>query len=283
MALAMGTTSITATQGSIISPGDTLTIVAATLSSIAVTPASPSVANGLTEQFTATGTFSDGTQSNITNSVTWASSVPTVASINATGLATGLAVGTTGITATQGSVVSPGDTLTVTAASLSSIAVTPAGPTITTGLTQQFTATGVFSDGSTSNITNSVTWASSAPAVGTINATGLVSSLAVGTTSITATQGSIISPGDTLTVTNPLVSIAVTPSSPVAKGLTQQFTATGTFSDGTQSNITNTVTWASRRALPVAFRVDQYDGPGDGPGDGHDVNHGDARQRGQRR
>jgi hypothetical protein len=36
-----------------------LTVTAATLQSIAVTPASPSIAKGLTQQFTATGTYSD--------------------------------------------------------------------------------------------------------------------------------------------------------------------------------------------------------------------------------
>ena len=42
---------------------------------------------------------------------------------------------------------------------LTSIAVTPASPSIVTGATQQFTATGTYSDGSTQNLTNQVTWA----------------------------------------------------------------------------------------------------------------------------
>ena len=50
---------------------------------------------------------------------------------------------------------------------LSSIAVTPAGPTISTGATQQFTATGTYSDGSTQNITSQATWASSNTSVAT--------------------------------------------------------------------------------------------------------------------
>ena len=68
-----GTTGITAKLDGVTSPVDTLTVTAAMLSSIALTPASPSVAKGLTEQFTATGTYSDGTTSDLTSQVTWAS------------------------------------------------------------------------------------------------------------------------------------------------------------------------------------------------------------------
>src|SRR6185437_995531 len=50
-----------------------VTAAAATLQSIAVTPANPSAPKGTTEQFTATGTFSDNTTANLTSQVTWAS------------------------------------------------------------------------------------------------------------------------------------------------------------------------------------------------------------------
>ena len=48
---------------------------------------------GATQQFTATGTFSDNTTQNLTSQVTWASATPAVATINAAGLATAVAVG----------------------------------------------------------------------------------------------------------------------------------------------------------------------------------------------
>jgi hypothetical protein len=92
----------------------TVSLAGATLQSISVTPASPSIVAGNTQQFTATGTYSDNSTKNITSSVTWASSNPLFATIGtATGLATGVAAGTTEITATLGSVVSPNDPLTV--------------------------------------------------------------------------------------------------------------------------------------------------------------------------
>jgi uncharacterized protein YjdB len=70
---------------------------------------------GETQQFKATGTISDGTVEDITSQVTWASSNPTIATISATGLATGVAPGKTTITATLSDVTSVGIVLTVIA------------------------------------------------------------------------------------------------------------------------------------------------------------------------
>jgi len=192
--------------GSMTSNAAMLTVTAAgvTLKSIAVTPASPSIVAGNTQQFTATGTYSDNSTKNVTTSVTWKSSNTAFATIGAaTGLATGVAAGTTQITATQGSIVSPTDPLTVTAAAVTllSIAVTPVSPSVGLGNTVQFTATGTYSDNSKKNITSSVTWASSNPLFAIIvAATGLATGVAVGTTEITAMLGSVVSPNDPLTV-----------------------------------------------------------------------------------
>ncbi len=74
---------------------------------------------------------------------------------------------------------------------LSSIAVTPANPTITAGGTQQFTATGTFSDNSTQNLTNTATWSSTNTAAATISASGLATGVGVGQTTIKATSGTV--------------------------------------------------------------------------------------------
>ncbi len=249
--LTAGTTAITAALSGITSPSDTLTVTAAALTSIAVAPANPSVAKGLTEQFTAIGTYADGSTANITDQVTWVSGTTTVASVSTSGLASTLATGTTAITAALSGITSPSDTLTVTAAALTSIAMAPANPSVANGLSEQFTATGTYTDGSTANLTTQVTWASATPSVATISNTagsqGLASALATGTTAITAALSGITSPSDTLTVTAAaLTSIAVAPANPsVAKGLTEQFTATGTYTDGSTANISTQVTWAS--------------------------------------
>ena len=67
---------------------DTLTVVPVALVSIAVTPANPSIAKGLTQQFTATGTYTDDSTQNLTSQVTWASAATSVATITAADLPT---------------------------------------------------------------------------------------------------------------------------------------------------------------------------------------------------
>ena len=76
----------------------------ATLVSIVVTPPNPSIPAGVARQFTATGTFSDGTSRDITTQVLWSSSDPLVATVNGTGLATALAAGISTVTATSGTI-----------------------------------------------------------------------------------------------------------------------------------------------------------------------------------
>lgn len=90
--------------------------VAPSLVSIAVTPANPSIAAGSTEQFTATGTYSDSSTANITGSVTWSSSNTGEATIASGGLATGVSAGSPNIIATDPTTSIAGQTtLTVTA------------------------------------------------------------------------------------------------------------------------------------------------------------------------
>jgi len=76
----------------------------ATLVSISVTPANPSLPVGGTQQFAASGTYSDGTSHDITTQATWSSSSTSVATINSSGLATAVAEGTSTINATSGSI-----------------------------------------------------------------------------------------------------------------------------------------------------------------------------------
>ena len=81
-------------------------MTAATLVSIAVTPANPDIANGTTQQFTATGPYTDASTQDVSATVTWASTSTTVATVSDTlgsnGLATTAGVGITTVSASQG-------------------------------------------------------------------------------------------------------------------------------------------------------------------------------------
>lgn len=108
-----------------------------TLSSIAITPTTASVSVGSTQQFTATGTYSDNSTANLTLVVNWATSNPVAATISSSGIATGIAGGgSTTITAGYGGVTSNSATLTVSAAT-----TTPAALPTPTSTTNETTAT----------------------------------------------------------------------------------------------------------------------------------------------
>jgi len=208
-------------------------------------------------QFTAQGTFSDGTKRDLTNLVTWTATAP-VATISSGGLAKTYTQGSSVITAafnTPGGLISGTSTLTVTAPTLVSISVQPAATTVVAGNTVQFTAQGTFGDGTTQDLTNLVTWTATAP-VATISPGGLAKTYTQGSSVITAafnTPGGLISGTATLTVTAAptLVSISVQSAvTTVAAGNTVQFTAQGTYSDGTKQDLTNLVTWTA--TAPVA-------------------------------
>jgi hypothetical protein len=85
-----------------------------TLVSIAVAPVNATIPSGTTQQFTATGTFNDGSTQAL-HGVTWTSSNLAVATITTTGLATGVGPGSTLIAAGLSGINSTPDTLTVSA------------------------------------------------------------------------------------------------------------------------------------------------------------------------
>jgi len=138
-------------------------------------------------------------------------------------------------------------------AALVSITIEPATVSIVQGTTVQFNATGSYSDGSTKNITTSVTWNSSDASVASVNTSGAAAALKAGATQITASSGNIQSNPALLTVVE-VTSLEITPSNPsVGWGATQQFAAAVHFSDGTTKDVTREVLWSSSVPFVVAF------------------------------
>jgi len=155
---------------------------------IAVTPSNASLQLTKTQQFTAIGSFGDGTSRDVSSSVTWSSSSSGVASINNTGLATALQTGTTTISASQ-SGQTGSTTLTVTTGSSGGLTISCTGCTgqgagtftASAGSTLTFTAT------NSSNQTVNATWSSSNTTVANIGtATGIATNVSTGTATITA-------------------------------------------------------------------------------------------------
>jgi len=244
-----GTAVLTATVRGV-SASVTLTVSSATITTLTITPADPSIANGLKTQFALSGVFSDSTTQDLTFDAVWESSAPDVATVSnaaaSKGLAQSHAVGEATISATFDG-VSGTTLLTVTEKELKSIAVTPANPTIT-GLskTETFTATGTYSDGSTADITTTVAWTSSKPAIATIATDGVATSVAAGTTTISATLNGVIGKTDLKVTVQVLQSLTIDPTSATLNiGNSRQFTVTATFTDSTTLDVTDSCDWSS--------------------------------------
>jgi hypothetical protein len=160
--------------------------------SIAVSCTTPQIAQGTSESCSATGTFSDGTNQNLTSLAAWTSSQPSIATVSNSshGQVNGISAGTTILTAYVNGIVGTAN-LVVSNATLVSITVSPANPSIHLGAAQGFTAVGNFSDSTTQTLTNFVTWSSSSPTVAIISAAGLATSASTGSTTIGATLNGV--------------------------------------------------------------------------------------------
>jgi hypothetical protein len=257
-ALGAGTTSITGTYLGF-SDRVTVTVTEPKLLLLQVTPASPTILVGNTQSFVATAVYEDFTIQNVTALALWESKDPSVAPVSnaagSRGTAFALAAGTTAISATFLG-VSGSSVLTVSSATIKQIQVTPAMASAPMRVSLAFTATALLSDGTSQNVTGAATWASSEESVATISTTGgrgVAFTFQVGTTTITASLAGVTGKA-TLTVgAQTLSAITVTPPAvTLTVGATQQYTATGNYSDGSTFPLTGQATWFCAEAEVAA-------------------------------
>ncbi len=254
--VAAGAATLSACVGSVCD-STSVTIVPATVVSVQLFPGTASVAAGTTQQFSAIATFSDGSTEDVTSDASWTSSVPGSAPVNGTGLVTTSAVASNvTITATTGS-LSGSATLNVTSATLTALSITPAIQTVGLNTTVQYTATGIFSDGSSEDLTNLVVWTSSNASVAAISNTGLATTLGIGSSQVSATYAGVTGSTGLNVVTVDLVSITINHSATSGNALTnspflmgkhtrEQFYAWGNYSDGSSHRLYN-ATWSSNK------------------------------------
>ena len=245
---ASGTAIITATFGGQ-SGTATVTAAPAAVASIAVTPATATVAKGATQQLVATATYTDATTANVTASATWTTSAAGVASVSTAGLVTAAAA--SGSATISAALAGKTGSATVTAAPavVASIAVTPPSATVANGATQQLVATATYTDATTSVVTSSATWTTSNPSVATVSSAGLVTGVAIsGTTTITATLGSKSGTAVITAAAKSVASIEVTPvTNALSVGEVLNLVATAHYSDATTAIVTtdSTTSWQS--------------------------------------
>ena len=149
---------------------------------VTMSPTSATIVAGATQQLTATVAPANATNKN----VSWTSSNSAIATVNSSGLVTGVAVGSATITVTtQDGNRTATSAITVTAANIAvtGVTVSPTSASIAAGGTQQLTATVAPANATNKN----VSWTSSNTAVATVNASGLVTAVAAGSATITVT------------------------------------------------------------------------------------------------
>jgi len=240
------------------------------VATISVTPASPTVSSGSTQQLTATPRDSVGNP--LAVPVTWSSSDSSIASVNASGVVTGHLVGVAGVSAAAGGksaidsiTVIPGPADPATSLVSVSAPTVPAGDSVTLTLTTKdatgnvrtaggdsvgFSTSGGTSTGSIGTVTDHANGTYTAFFRGVAHGTSLTVGATIGGQTVTSVLPTVqVTPGtDTLVAT-----VALTPN-PVtlASGATQQLTATVKNSLGTVLS-GKPVTWAS--SLPGVATV----------------------------
>lgn len=239
-AVAAGSTTITATsEGK--SGAATVTITKVAVGSVTIEPSGPSILPGANISLGATVRDVNG---NVVTDrlVTWSSSNFAVATISSSGVLTGVAAGTTTITANSEG--KAGTTVaTVLSVPVGSVAISPATASTHVGSTTTLAATVKDQNGVV--VTNRVvTWASSNPSVATVTG-GVVTGVKIGTATISATsEGKSGSAAVTVTAI-PVGSVAVSPAS-ASLSVNQTVALTATVKDSVGTVVTDrSVTWSS--------------------------------------
>ncbi|WP_396218923.1 Ig-like domain-containing protein [Gemmatimonas sp.] len=123
----------------------------------------------------------------VARAVTWSSSAPTVATVNADGVIAGVAPGAAVVTATSEGRTATVNVVVEALAPVNTVTLSPTTQTLAAGSTQQLVAT--LRDANSNVLANRpITWASSSAATGSVSSTGLVSALVPGTFTVTATS-----------------------------------------------------------------------------------------------
>jgi uncharacterized protein YjdB len=235
----------------------------ATLESIFITPVQPWIEVNASLSLQATGVFSDGTMTKLSDWLEWQSSDSGLATIDPLGNVLGIAAGITTITVTElnsqltatatlrvqpGGDADPIEPEEPIGPTLTHVTITPNSPVLSINQTVQLNLLGHYDDASTSTIQTGVEWSSSDEDVATIIQTGVLTSRQMGTCLITASAlGLTVTTAARVETDTPaLVSVSISPENPsVGLGDTLQLEARGTYSGGSQSNLSQGITWSS--------------------------------------
>ena len=256
-AMASGSSQIGASYGGLQTSGK-LTVVAENLipQSLAISPVSAKLLVGSQLQYRAVLSLSNGDQQDVTRSVLWESSAPGIAAIDSGGLALGVAAGTSNISARLANstgndlVANAAMVVNATAVTIADFYIEPAQTQTLPGTSVQFLAWVITSDGQRYDVTRSVTWQSSNPAIAGISGKGKVQALAVGDVQIQAGfsySGQTYSDSASLAIIAPAITeLNITPNyAEIVLGQQLAYVATARLAQGVSVDVTTMVSWSS--------------------------------------
>lgn len=218
------------------------------LSSIQVTSPNSIVPVGSGVALTATGVCNNSSTVNLTSTTTWSSDNAGVVSVSGAGVATAIAGGSTTLRANSVAVEGTIN-LSVSTVTLVSLSVDPTPTAMANSSSKQLTATALFSDSSSLDVTDSASWSSANGSVASVNnssSKGLVSSASAGVVTITANYNSLNSNSVVTVNSSVLDHLEITPLNQVStSGSYVSYFLTAVYTDNSTQDVTDLANWSS--------------------------------------
>ncbi len=253
-AAALGQATITATFSGVAGSLQ-LTATNAVVVGLAIDPAQANVIVGTNRQLVANATYSDGSTSNVSPSATWTTGDGYIARVTA-GLVTGVGPGPITIRATFNGATATANIMVV-AAMVTAVTVTsPEGTSVPAGLTRDLVATATYDNGTTEEVTFEATWSSSSVVLEVNN--GVATGRAVGDANVSATFENV-SGSLAMSVTDAqLTGLRMDPTSlSLPSGRNGNVRLLGTYTDGSEQNLTAAATWTSENGDVASYGAGQ--------------------------
>src|SRR5688500_3551495 len=163
--------------------------------------------------------------------VTYATSNTTIATVNFSGVVTGVTPGKATITGASGGKAGTAE-VTVTPTPVSSVTISPSQPTIVVGRTITLTAQARAANGQPLS-GRTVIWSSGAPSIATVSSSGVVNGVRVGTAVIFASIVGVLGHTNVNVVPVPVATVTVSPfTSGVANGASARQSAAMPYEAG---------------------------------------------------
>lgn len=213
------------------------------VASVTVAPETATVAAEDTLRLQATARDASG-EAVAAGPLEWSSTDRSVATVDSTGLVTGVEAGESTITASvQGE--SGSATITVTPAPVASVTVSPESADLEAGRSLQLFATPRSAAGRALT-DRPITWTSADTGIATVDLTGLVRGVEPGTTAVTAASEGVEGTAEITVTPRPLAAVTVRPdTAAILEGTTIQLSAALIDADGDTIRDGRPITWSS--------------------------------------